>query len=156
MSTQFLKDLGIGFIFVLTEILFFQHLSIFGTTADPIIFYLLWLIAKYDRIQLLFMAALLGLFQDAFFDLWGLNMFSKTLLIFLIFNFSKRRSENQLLLWQIFLVILIAADIHNIIFWGLSSFFDAFASQYSPLLMIFGGSLYTALIGAIVYVFKDS
>lgn len=156
MSTQFLKDLGIGLIFVISEVLFFQHLSILGTTADPILFYLLWLTARYERTQMLFMAATLGLLQDAFFDLWGLNMFSKTLLIFIIFNFVKRRSENQLILWQIFLVILLTAIIHNIIFVGLSSFFDAYANEHAIFLIITGNAIYTALVGALVYIFKDS
>lgn len=156
MSTQLFKDLGVGLIFVISEVLFFQHLSIFGTTADPILFYLLWLIGRYERTQMLFMAAVLGLVQDAFFDLWGLNMFSKTLLIFIIFNFIKRRSENQLILWQIFTVIFLTAVIHNIIFFSLGSFFEAYATQYTTFLMVTGSALYTALVGALFYIFKDS
>ena len=154
MSGQGLKDFGIGLIFVIAQVLFFQHLSVFGTTADPIIFYLLWLVAKYDRPKLLFIAALLGLFQDALFDFWGMFMFSKTLLVFLFYSFVKRRSEVQLIVWQIFIFIFIAALIHNIIFIALSSFFDAYAINFSPFLLIIGNAVYTALVGSLIFVFR--
>lgn len=154
MSGELLKDFGLGIIFVIAQVLFFQHLSVFGTTADPITFYLLWLVAKYDRPKLLIIAALLGLFQDALFDFWGMYMFSKTLLVFLFYNFVKRRSEVQLLVWQIFAFILVAAFVHNIIFIGLNSFFEAYASNYSPILSTFGNAVYTAVVGSLIFVFR--
>ncbi len=154
MNRDLVKDIGLGLIFVVAQVLFFQHLSIFGVTADPITFYLLWLVSKYSRPQLLFLAALFGLLQDAFFDFWGMYMFSKTLLVFLFYSFVKRRSEIQLLLWQIFLFILIAALIHNIIFIGLSSFFDAYATNYNPVLFVIGNAVYTSVVGALIFVFR--
>lgn len=154
MSGELLKDFLIGIIFGVAQVLFFQHLTVFGTTADPITFYLLWLVAKYDRPKLLVIAALLGLFQDALFDFWGMYMFSKTLLVFLFYSFVKRRSEVQLLLWQIFAFIFIAALVHNIIFIGLSSFFDAYASNYSPILSTLGNAIYTAVVGSLIFVFR--
>ena len=154
MNTQFLKNLGIGLVFVIAQILFFQHLSLFGCTVDPLIFYLLWLVSKYERTQLLFMAAILGLFQDAFFDMWGIHMFAKTLLIFITYTFVRRRSENQLLLWQIFLIILFTSLIHNIILLGFSSFFDSYSASVLPVVLIIGNALYTAVIGALIFVFK--
>ena len=154
MSGQLLKDFGLGLIFVIAQVLFFQHLPILGTTADPITFYLLWLVAKYDRPKLLIIAALLGLFQDALFDFWGMYMFSKTLLVFIFYSIVKRRSEVQLLVWQIFIFIFIAALFQNIIFIGLSSFFDAYASNYSPILSTIGNAIYTAVVGALIFVFR--
>lgn len=154
MIGEGIKDFTIGVVFVIAQVLFFQHLSLFGTTADPITFYLLWLVAKYDRPKLLFMAAVLGLLQDAFFDFWGMYMFSKTLLVFLFFNSVKKRSEVQLLLRQIFVFIFIAAFVHNIIFMSLSSFFDAYASNYAPFLHTIGNALYTAVVGSLIFVFR--
>lgn len=154
MNLTVVKDIGIGVLFVIIQVLFFQHLTIFNTTADPIIFYLLWIVSKYERKQLLLFAAFLGLLQDAFFDFWGMYMFAKTLSIFLTFSFIKKRSENQLLLWQVFTVILVCALIHNIIFLGLASFFNAYAVNYSPFLLTFGNAIYTAVVGIIVFVFR--
>lgn len=154
MSNHFFRDLLVGFIFIIMELLFFQHLSIFGATVDPLVFYLLWLIHRYERTRLLVMAALLGLVQDAFFDLWGMMIFSKTLLVFVFYTFVKRRSENQLLLWQIFLFILGAGLFHNIIFLGLSSFFTAYAVSYAPVFTVIANATYTAVVGALIYIFR--
>lgn len=154
MSSQLIKDIGLGFIFVVAQVLFFQHLSIFGITADPITFYVLWLVARYSRPQLLLIAAFWGLLQDAFFDFWGMYMFSKTLMIFLSYNFIKKRSEAQSLLWQIFLFILLAALLHNIIFIGLSSFFGAYATSYNPVWFVIGNAIYTSIVGVLIFIFR--
>ena len=154
MNTQFLKNLGIGLVFAIAQVLFFQHLSIFGCTVDPVIFYLLWVASKYERTQLLIMAAILGLFQDAFFDMWGIHMFAKVLLVFISYNFVKRRSENQLLLWQIFLIVFIAAIIHNIILVGFDSLINQYSMNAMLTVLIIGNAIYTAIIGALLFVFK--
>ncbi len=154
MSEKFVKDIFFGILFIMLEVLFFQHLSLFGTTVDPLIFFLLWLVPKYERSRLVLIAAILGLIQDAFFDLWGIMMFSKTLLVFIVFNFIKRRSDNQLLLWQIFLFVFGAALIHNIIFMALSSFFTAYATSFYPFLSIVGGAFYTSTVGVLIYIFR--
>ena len=154
MNNQLLRDIALGVLFVVLDLLFFQHLPIFGARVDPLIFYLMWLNGRYDRVPLLFIAAGLGLMQDAFFDFWGIGMFAKTLLVFGLHNFVKQRSDNQLLLWQIFVFIFAAAVIHNIIFFALSSFFIAYATNFSPFTFVVGDALYTAMVGALIYVFR--
>lgn len=156
MSAETFKDFLIGLCFILAEVLIFQHLSLFGATPDPLLLYLLWLAMKYDRIKLVIFAAVLGLIQDSLFDFWGLNMFAKTLMCFAFFNFVNRRKEGRLLLWQIFLVIAVAAVFHNIIFLGLSSFIDAYTTGFIPIIFILGNSLYTALLGAMLFIFKGN
>ncbi|MEX0722566.1 MAG: rod shape-determining protein MreD [Gracilimonas sp.] len=156
MSTETFKDILIGFIFIFAEVLIFQHLSFIGATPDPLLLYVLWLAMKYDRLKLVLIVAGLSLVQDALFDFWGLNMFSKTLLCFMIFNFVNRRKENRLLLWQIFVVILIASILHNLFFLALASFIDAYATGFSPIIFILGSSLYTALIGTMLFIFKGN
>lgn len=154
MSSQLVRHLVYGLFFILLDVLFFQHLKIFGATIDPVLFYLLWLVQRYDRTQFIVFTAVLALIQDAFFDFWGIMMFSKTLTLFMVYNFIRRRSEAQLLLWQIFLIIFGAAFIHNIIFFILSSFFSAYAVGFSPFIIIVGNSIYTALIGVLIYIFR--
>lgn len=156
MSKDIFRDLLVGLSFILAEVLIFQHLSFFGATPDPLLIYLLWLAMKYDRVKLVLMAAGLGLAQDALFDFWGLNMFSKTLLCFMVFNFLSRRNEGRLLLWQIFLMILLAAILHNVIFLGLASFIDAYTSGFAPIIFILVNSLYTALLGSMLFIFKGN
>ncbi len=154
MSSQLARHIAYGLFFILLDVLFFQHLKIFGASIDPLLFFLLWLVQRYERTQLIIFTAVLALIQDALFDFWGIMMFCKTLTIFMVYNFVRRRSETQLLLWQIYLIILVSAFIHNIILFVLSSFFSAYAVSYSPIILIFGNSIYTALIGVLIYTFR--
>lgn len=154
MSNPIWRDLLFGVIFVVLDILFFRHLSLFGLHIDPLLFYLLWLIPNYERVPIIILAAVLGLIQDAVYDYWGMMMFTKTLLVFLTFNPIKSRAENQLLIWQIFTVIFTAGIIHNIIFYVLASFFTTFATNFSPVFLIIGNAFYTAIVGALIYVFR--
>jgi len=154
MTSQLVRHFAYGLLFIVLDVLFFQHLKVFGASIDPLLFFLLWMIQKYDRVPLLIFTAVLALIQDALFDFWGIMMFSKTLMVFIVYNFIKRRSEAQLLIWQIFLIILGAGIIHNIILFVLSSFFNAYAVGYSPFMIIVGNSFYTALIGILIYIFR--
>jgi rod shape-determining protein MreD len=156
MNKETVKDLLVGLSFILLEVLIFQHLSFFGATPDPLLIFLLWLAMKYDRVQLVVITAVLAFFQDALFDFWGLNMFSKVLLMFFAYNFLNRQRESRLLVWQIFLVILISAFFHNLIFLGLSSFIEAYSQGFSPIIFLTLNSLYTATLGAMLFIFKGN
>ncbi len=154
MNNELVKDLANGFLFIMLDILFFQHLSIFGASLDPILFYVIWLVQKYSRTQLLIFTALLAFLQDAIFDLWGLMIFSKTLTFFVVYNFIKKRAESQLLMWQIFILIVIVAILHNLILFSYGNFFNTYSIDYSPFVLIFGNSIYTALVGVLIYIFR--
>ena len=154
MNSELAKDLANGFFFILLEVIFFQHLSIFGASIDPILFFAIWLVKKYERTKLILFISFLAFFQDAMFDFWGLSIFSKTLTFFVSYNFIKKKTETQLLLWQIFMIISFIAFINNIILYGYGSFFKAYAIDFTSFVMIFGNSIYTALIGALIYIFR--
>lgn len=156
MSSETLKDFLIGLSFIIADVLIFQHLSLFGAVPDPLLIYLLWMALKYDRVKLILFAASLGFLQDALFDFWGLNMFAKTLLCFFAFNFLNRRMEGRLVIWQVFLIIAVSAFFHNIIFLGLATFVEAYATGFSPIIFVLGNSLYTALLGAMLFIFKGN
>ncbi|WP_020402532.1 rod shape-determining protein MreD [Gracilimonas tropica] len=156
MSKETLTDLILGLVFIFAQVLIFQHLSILGTTPDLLLVYLLWLATKRNRGNLILQAGALGFVQDALFDFWGLNMFAKTLLCFMIFNFIERNKEGRLLIWQIFATIAVAAIFHNLIFLALSSFVEAYNTSYQPAIFVIGSGLYTAVVGSILFVFKGN
>lgn len=156
MNANIVKDFLWGLFFVLIEVVIFQHLNILGATPDPLLIYLLWLAIKYDRFHLILFAATLGFIQDALFDFWGFNMFAKTLLFFMFYRFLNRFSENRLLIWQIAIIVFACSFFHNVIFLGLSSFSNAFATGYIPIIFLLGNSLYTALLGSILFIFKGN
>tara|TARA_R110002124_G_scaffold277621_4_gene449169 strand:+ start:7921 stop:8397 length:477 start_codon:yes stop_codon:yes gene_type:complete len=154
MRKNVIKHIGFGILFVLSQYLIFQYLTIFGALADPLLVFLMWIAVRYKRHEVLFFAAGLGLFQDALFDVWGLNMFTKTLTLFLVYKVISRNSEVRLLIWQVFGFLFVAAFIHNIFYLGFSYFLDAYSYSFSPIILLIGSSLYTALIGSILHILK--
>ena len=65
MRKNVIKHIGFGILFVLSQYLIFQYLTIFGALADPLLVFLMWIAVRYKRHEVLFFAAGLGLFQDA-------------------------------------------------------------------------------------------
>lgn len=154
MRNNVLKHIVIGVIFAISQLLLFQYLTIFGALADPLLVFCLWSALKYKRFEVLLFAAGLGFFQDALFDTWGLNMFTKTVTLFIAYKFISRNSEIRLLFWQVFAMILSVAVIHNILYLSFTSFLDIYEYPVSPIILILGSSLYTAVIGSILHILK--
>lgn len=154
MNRRVLKHIGLGILFVLTHLLLFQYLTLFGAIADPLIVFLLWLCTRYDRPKALLFAAGFGLFQDMLFDVWGAYMFSKTLIVFITHHFIYKNSENRLMTWQVLLFVWAIAFIHNAFFLGFSNFIDIYSVSYTPVIFLLGSSFYTAVLGAMLFIFK--
>lgn len=145
--------IGLGIVAI--QIVLLRHLQIYGGESDLVLLFLLWLCVKKSRTECLLYAAFLGLLQDAMTDLWGLHMFSKTLLVFILYGYLNRIAQNKFILWQVFLVILMAAFIHNIIFFGVSLFSDLFASGFVTWSLLGVSTLFTAVLGSFLHLVRD-
>lgn len=154
MRNAWLRTLIGGLVSVLAQILLFRHLTFYGAQVDAVLIFVLWTCLSKNRTQMLFIAAGFGLLQDALLDVWGLNMFSKTLTTFIIYNFAKRSTDYQLVIWQIFLAILGVTFLHNVIFLSLSSFVQIYSIELFPVSFLLGSSIYTALIGMALFALK--
>lgn len=154
MKRRALKHIGLGVVFVLSHLLLFQYLTLYNAIADPVLVFLLWLCMRYDRSKTLFFAAGLGFFQDMLFDVWGSYMFSKVLTVFIAHRFIYKNSENRLMTWQVFLSVWAIAFVHNIFFLGFSNFIDIYGISYTPIIFLLGSSFYTAILGAMLFIFK--
>ncbi|HKJ34871.1 MAG TPA: rod shape-determining protein MreD [Balneolales bacterium] len=154
MRSDFIKDLLLGLACVIVQIVIFRHLKIFSVQADIVLLFIIWLMTQRDRTTVIIIAAILGFAHDALMDLWGLNMFANTLVAFLGYKYMPKNAESRLLTTQVFLLILIVTLFHNIIFIGLASFINSYATSLYIWYFLIGGSLYTALVGSIVYLFK--
>jgi rod shape-determining protein MreD len=140
---------GIGFVFL--QIVIFRHLSIYGAEPDVVLIFLIWLTTRRERTTCLLYAAGLGFLQDAMLDLWGLHIFSKTLLVMVIFRFLPKKTETRLSVWQVFLTVLIASLIHYLIFMSLGFLVETYATDSYFLTYWLGNSIYTAVIGSLIY-----
>lgn len=153
MSKELLQDILIGGLVVLSQTLLFRYLSLFGTYIDFVFIYLLWVMSTRSRTEALVIAFMLGFATDFFMDSWGLHMIAKTLTVFVLYNLIPRLTETKLDTWQVFLILLGVGLFHNVIFAGLSQFTEVFQVT-SFLLFWLGNTVYTALFGSFIYLFK--
>lgn len=145
--------IGLGIVGIQTVLL--RHLEIFGSEADLVLIFLLWICTNRSKTEALLFTAFLGFAQDALTDLWGLHMFSKTLLIFILHNYLNRISKSGFIFWQVFLLILGAAIIHNLIFYGVSMFSGLYTLVGIFWSFILVSSIFTAILGSFLYLVKD-
>jgi rod shape-determining protein MreD len=145
--------IGLGLLAV--QVILLRHLKINGAEADLLLIFLLWLSTRKNRTEILLFAAVFGFLQDALTDLWGLNMFSKTFLLFFAHNYLNKISENSLILWQIFLILLIASLAHNFVLLSLSMFVEIYSTGISFWTLLLGSSLYTAVVGSFLYLTRS-
>jgi rod shape-determining protein MreD len=150
-----IRDFFIGLGLLAVQVILFRHLKSYGAEADLLLILLLWLSIRKNKTEILLFAAGFGLLQDALTDLWGLNMFSKTFLLFFAHNYLNKISENSLILWQIFLILLIAAFAHNFVLLSLSMFVEIYTTGINFWTLLLGSSLYTAAVGSFLYLTRS-
>jgi len=155
IRSENLRILLLGLGMVLIQAVLFRNLQIFGAEADLILVYILWMSTSRSKTESLLFAALFGLLQDGMSDLWGLNMFSKTLLVFILHGYLNRISENRFIFWQIFLIVFGAAFLHNLVFLGVSFFTETYATTYVFWSLLFLSSIFTAVLGSFLHLVRD-
>lgn len=154
IRSENLRTFFIGLGMVAIQFILLRHLTILGAESDLVFLFILWLCIKRPRTDCLLYAGMLGLLQDSLMDLWGLHMFSKTFTVFILYNVLNRISENRFLNWQIFLAILAAAFIHNLIFFAVSSFSEVFATSYIAFSLLVVSSVFTAVLGSFLHLVR--
>lgn len=154
MNPERLKNVGIGIVFLLMQVMLFRHLKIYQIQPDLILIFLVWYMVRKNRTAAIFMAAGLGFLQDALLDLWGLNMFSKTLLIFVGYNLIPQGAKKRLLVGQVFLIIAIASLLHNLIFLGLNALIENYSAEIFFWRHLLGSSMYTAVVASFIQLFR--
>lgn len=154
MKLQQLKEVGIGLGLVILQIVFFRHLQIYTMQANIVLIFLLWYMARRNRTAAILLAALLGFIQDALLDQWGLNMFSNTLAVFIMYTWVPEDSEGQFKIPQVLTLVFITALIHNLFFIGLSSVVQRYTTELLFWRYWLGNAVYTALVAGIIQVFR--
>lgn len=150
-----LRYLILGVAAVLIQVVLLRHLTVFNAQSDLVLIYVLWLCTKKGKTEVILLTAFVSFFQDALVDLWGLNLFSKVLTVFVLHNFLNRTSENQFLVWQVFLIVLGASFLHNLFFYLVSSLSDVFASEYVVISMLVVSTIFTAVIGSFLHLVRS-
>lgn len=144
---------GIGIVAI--QVVLLRNLRIFGGEADLVFLFLMWLCLKRSRQYCLIFAAFSGFLLDAITDLWGLHMFSKTLVVFMVYSYLNKISHNKFIFWQVFLLLFATAFLHNLIFFGVSLFSELYSSEYMVWSLLIAGTLFTAFLGSFLHLVRD-
>jgi|AntRauTorcE11898_2_1112593.scaffolds.fasta_scaffold04962_2 rod shape-determining protein MreD len=140
---------------VAIQLILLRHLTVFNAQSDLVLLFTLWVCTKRNKTEVILLTAFVAFFQDALTDLWGLNLFTKVLTVFILHSFLNRTSENQFLFWQIFLIVLGASFLHNIIFYIVSSLTGTFASEFVVTSLLLVSTLFTAVLGSFLHLVRS-
>lgn len=155
MNAQSFKRIGLAILVVILQVIFFRHLKVFSTQPDLILIFLLWYMTKSTRTAAILMAACMGFSQDALLDLWGLNMFAKTLLAFIAHPWISGNMDTRQQLPRIISVVFIAALIHNFFIVSLSFLVDNFTAELLFWRHWIGSAFYTTILAGILQLFRN-
>ena len=145
----------IGLLIVALQWLVLGRLRIWGAYPDMVLLYVAWLGLRHGRLAGSLAGFGLGFLMDAIYDTWGIHMFVKTLVGFLIGLFPANERETLLIMpQQAFLGALVIALLHN----GLMVLFMALNAGTRTMFLItalwIGSSVYTSVLGTIASLFS--
>lgn len=147
-QSKLIREFIVGLLILLAQVALFRHLTVFGVEPDLPFLFVIWIAAKYGKIQALLSAFAMGLSHDALVDLWGMHAFSSTLIVLLAHRPIAMLSKQALLQWQSFLLILLVTSAKNLVFLLLGGFIDAVSVHGIFFERLLVGALYTAIIGS--------
>jgi len=147
------RNIFVGLLFITLQIIIFRHLSFYEIQPDIVLVFLIWAMTRCNRTTAILLAGVTGIFQDALLDLWGLNLFTKTLSTFTFYNFVPKIEHTRPNLTQVFVVVLIYALVNNFIFLNLGGLLEAYTTQIYFWRHWIGNSIYTAIMGIFIYFF---
>lgn len=144
----------IGLVVVALQWLVLGRLRLWGAYPDAVLLYVAWLGLRHGRRAGSVAGFILGFLMDSIYDTWGIHMFVKTLVGFLVGLFPANERETLLILpQQAFLGGLVIALLHNglfVIFIALDSGTRSFSLIASLWL---GSAAYSAVVGTIAAMF---
>jgi rod shape-determining protein MreD len=145
-----LRQALIGLGVVALQWLVFGRLQLWGAYPDVVLLYVAWVGLRFGRVSGTVMGFSLGFLMDVLYGTWGIQMFVKTLLGFVVGVFESEGTEGPRLgPLQVGLGALGLALVHN----GLLVVFLALAhSTRSPTLITslwIGSAVYTAVVAVV-------
>lgn len=140
-----------GFAVILLDWLLFGRLRIAGAAPDIMLLYVIYISLRFGRLPGMLIGFGMGFFEDMIDNTWGIYMFIKTLVGFLIGMFPlESRDRPTMLPQQVFSGSLIIALFHN----GLLIIFLVLLTQVRSGFHIgslwIGSAIYTAVLGALL------
>lgn len=144
-----------GLLIVAVQWLVLNHLQIFGAVPDAVLLFVAWLGLRHGRLYGSVGGFVLGFLMDAILGTWGIHMFTKTLLGFLLGLFPARERETLLILpRQAFVGGLVIALLHNGVIVTFLALESGASNTYMAASLWLGASFYTACVGFVAALFN--
>lgn len=143
-----------GVLVVALQWLVLGRLRIWGAYPDVVLLYVAWLGLRHGRLAGSLSGFGLGLLVDAIYDTWGVHMFVKTLVGFLVGLFPANERESLLILpQQAFIGTLVIALLHNGLLVLLVALQSGTRTSFLITALWLGSSIYTSLLGTVASLF---
>lgn len=144
------RALLIGLLCVLLQWLILGRLELWGAYPDIVLLYIAWLAFTHGKRYGAVVGFILGFLMDALYQTWGIQMFVKTLLGFMVGMFQLNDRDSVLIRpEQAFVVGLFISLLHNGLLVALVSL-DSGTRNLSFIASFWlGAALYTAVVANI-------
>lgn len=148
------RQILLGFLVFLLQWFVLGRLRIFGAYPDAVLLYVAWLGLRHGRLAGSVGGFSLGLLLDAVYDTWGIHMFVKTLVGFLVGLFPANERETLLIQPQQALIgALVIALVHNGLFVSLLALDASVRNTFMVTALWLGSAAYTAFVGTLASLF---
>ena len=145
----------IGALVVALQWFVMGRLQIWGAFPDVVLLYVAWLGLRHGRLAGSVSGFATGLAMDAIYGTWGVHMFVKTLVGFLVGLFPASERETLLILpQQAFLGALVIALLHNGLLVALLALQSGTRTAFLITVLWLGSSFYTSLVGTLAALFN--
>lgn len=131
------------------------RLEIYGSFPDLVLLYVAWYALHQGRRRASLLGFGLGLAMDAVYGTWGIHMFVKTLVAFLLGMFAAdERDPLRIQPPQAFAGGLVVALLHNGLYVTLLALHTSASTNVLVYALWLGSALYTAVVAAIGALFQ--
>ncbi len=150
-----LRQTAFGLAVVAAQWLVFGRLRLWGAYPDAVLLFVAWLGLRYGRRYGSLGGFGLGLLMDAIYGTWGIQMFTKTFVGFLLGLFPAQERESLLILpRQAFAGGLVIALVHNGIMVTLLALESGASNLFLVTALWLGSAFYTAGLGFLAALFR--
>lgn len=149
------RQILVGLLVFLLQWFLLGRLRIFGAYPDAVLLYVAWLGLRHGRLAGSVGGFSLGFLLDAVYATWGIHMFVKTLVGFLVGLFPANERETLLIQPQQALVgALVIALVHNGLFVSLLALDTGARNTFMVTALWLGSAAYTAFVGTLASLFS--
>lgn len=151
-----LRHILIGLLALALQWLILGRLRLWGAYPDVVLLYLAFTSIRYGRQAGAITGFGFGFLMDAIYDTWGLHMFVKTLVGFMLGMFPSSERDNVAIRpRQAFVGGLVIAIVHNGIFVTLLALQSGARNSFLVTGLWLGSALYTAVVATLFRIFSE-